>query len=48
MPHVMAQRIQELNKQYRVYYVERMSFGAQHYAYDDMLQEFPSFFEKRD
>ena len=36
MPHVMAERIQELNKQYQVYYVERMSFGGQHYAYDDM------------
>ena len=46
MPHVMAERIQQLNRQYKLNYMERMCNGSQRYTFDDMLLEFPPFFYK--
>ena len=46
MPHIMAKHIQQLNKQYQVNYVERMSYRTQDNTYHNMLLEFPSFFFK--
>ena len=44
MPHVMAERIRQLNRQYQVNYIERMSNGSQRYTFNDMVMEYPSFF----
>ena len=39
----MAEYVHRLNKQYRMYYIERMSFGTEKGAYDDMILYFPPF-----
>ena len=44
MPHVMAERIRQLNRQYQVNYIERMSNRSQRYTFNDMVMEFPPFF----
>ena len=44
LPHEISAKIQKLNLEYRKNYIELMSEGEQYYAYDAMVESFPSYF----
>ena len=46
-PHDIAAKIRELNLEYNRTYIELMSEGAEKYAYESMIEQFPPFFSIR-